>query len=462
VYEGSDLPLELSKESRSFLWITNSAGAFRYEARSRRIKKIFPQSGERRLKLHAIHEDNNGDMWFGSVSALPDNPLTFPSRRHALYCWNRQTEKVTEYLIPIPEAFKKGGWLGIRQIVPDRTGNFWLATNHGLLRFHPRGTSVQRGTLKIFQNEPGNRNSLTNNEVKTLIADPRQPERFLWLGTDGGGLNRFDLAAESFSHYMEEHGLPNNVVYGILSDDPDFPLKTLKEDQGNQWMSTNKGLSKAVLTPDTREIVKFKNYDVGDGLQSNEFNTNAYFKNGRGEMFFGGIKGFNVFHPDSIKENSYVPPVVFTDLQIRYQSVKLGQPGSPLQKTINTTATITLSPQDNVMAFEFAALDYSAPEKNLYAYKLENFEKNWSRPAAIAVRPTPISSRANTFFAFAAATMTACGTKPAPVWRSRSGRIFIRPAGLRRCACWRWVWRFTAAIAGGCVIWKQGNESWRS
>jgi PAS domain S-box-containing protein len=364
----------LYEDHAGFLWITNNAGASRYDPRSGRIEKIFPRPKEPKLKLHAIYEDNKGDTWFGSLSALSDNPETSVPRRHALYCWNRETERVMEYPIPIPETLK-GGWLGIGQIVPDRAGNFWLATNYGLLRFHP-----QSGALKIFQHEPGPDSplkvlkegrgaSLTNNDVKTLMADPLQPERFLWLGTNGGGLNRFDLATESFSHYLEEQGLPNNVVYGILSDNA-----------GNLWMSTNKGLAKAVVTPDTREIVKFKNYDVSDGLQSNEFNTNAYCKNARGEMFFGGIKGFNVFHPDSIKENSCVPPVVFTDFQIRYQSVKPEQPGSPLRKTINTTEAITLSPKDNVIAIEFAALDFSALRKNLYSYKLENFDEDWSQP----------------------------------------------------------------------------------
>jgi PAS domain S-box-containing protein len=354
----------LYEDQAGFLWITNNAGVSRYDPRSGRIKTIFPQPDEPKFKLHAIYEDNNGDMWFGSVSALPYNAETSPPRRHALYCWNRKTEKVTEYPIPVLETLK-GGWLEIVRIIQGQSGIFWLATNCGLLRFHP-----QSGALKIFQNEPGNRGSLTNNDVKTLMADPLQPERFLWLGTDGGGLNRFDLVTESFSHYLEEQGLPNNVVYGLLSDNA-----------GNLWMSTNKGLSKAVVAADTREIVKFRNYDVGDGLQSNEFNTNAYFKNARGEMSFGGVKGFNVFHPDSIKEHSSIPPVVFTDFQIRYQSVKPGQPGSPLRKTINTTETITLSPKDNVMAIEFAALDYAALGKNLYAYKLENFDESWSQPS---------------------------------------------------------------------------------
>jgi ligand-binding sensor domain-containing protein len=203
----------LYEDQAGFLWITNNAGASRYDPRSGRIEKIFPRPDEPKFKLYAIYEDNNGDMWFGSASALSDNPDSSRSRRHALYCWNRKTVKVTAYPIPVPETFK-GGWLEILRIVQRQSGIFWLATNTGLLRFHP-----QRGALKIFQNEPGPDSplkvlkegrgaSLTNNDVKTLMADPLQPDRFLWLGTNGGGLNRFDLATESFSHYLESRACP--------------------------------------------------------------------------------------------------------------------------------------------------------------------------------------------------------------------------------------------------------------
>lgn len=353
----------LFEDHAGYLWITNNAGASRYNARSRRIEKIFPPPEAPKLKLNAIYEDNHGDMWFGVVNALPNGPNALAIPQIALYCWSRKTEKITHYSFTIP-ANLTDDWLDVRRIVQDQKGMFWLATNVGLLRFHP-----QSGALKIFRNESKHRASLTNNEVKTLLPDPVEPGRFLWLGTNGGGLNRLDLAAENFSHYLEEQGLSNNVVYGILSDNA-----------GNLWMSTNKGLSQAILARESRDIIKFRNYDIGDGLQSNEFNTGAYSKNAQGEMFFGGIKGFNIFHPDSIKDNAYLPPVVFTDFYIRYQSVKPGALGSPLQKTISLTDTVTLSPKDNVMAIEFAALNYSAPKKNLYSYKLENFDENWSQP----------------------------------------------------------------------------------
>ncbi len=138
-------------------------------------------------------------------------------------------------------------------------------------------------------------------------------------------------------------------------------------------MSTNKGLSR--FNPETGE---FKNYDISDGLQSNEFNGGAFAKNKNGLMFFGGINGFNVFDPRKIKDNLYVPPVVLTDFQIFNKSVPIRQADdSPLKKSITETREIELTYRENSFSFGFAALNYISPEKNRYAYMLEGFNHDW-------------------------------------------------------------------------------------
>ena len=175
-----------------------------------------------------------------------------------------------------------------------------------------------------------------------------------WVGTYGGGLNRFDRDSERFTPFTEKENLPNNVIYGILEDSLSF-----------LWLSTNKGLSK--FDPKT---VTFRNYDVHDGLQSNEFNSGAFHKSRGGEMFFGGINGFNAFYPDRIKDNRYVPPVVLTSFK------KLNKE-AVLDTAIFEISVITLQRTDDVISFEFAALDYTVPEKNQYAYQLEGFSEDW-------------------------------------------------------------------------------------
>ena len=128
-------------------------------------------------------------------------------------------------------------------------------------------------------------------------------------------------------------------------------------------MSTNRGLSRFDPQSET-----FRNYDRRDGLQSYEFNAGAYFQNSRGRMYFGGIQGFNAFDPTQVQDNPLAPPVVITAFKKFNQTER---------KDLTGGEKITLSYQDNFISFEFAALDFSAPEKNQYAYKLEGFDKDW-------------------------------------------------------------------------------------
>ncbi len=167
-----------------------------------------------------------------------------------------------------------------------------------------------------------------------------------------------------FVHYTEKNGLCNNSIYGIL-EDPD----------GHLWMSTNKGLSR--FDPKTET---FKNYNARDGLQGNEFNERAYHKSKSGEMFFGGINGFNAFHPSRIKDNPYIPPVVITAFNLFDKPTTIDTTGrdSPLKKSITWTKELRLTYKQDAFSFEFAALDFTVPENNKYAYIMEGLEEEWN------------------------------------------------------------------------------------
>ncbi|MCP5102967.1 MAG: histidine kinase, partial [bacterium] len=166
---------------------------------------------------------------------------------------------------------------------------------------------------------------------------------------------RFDRDNNRWKVYTAQDGLPDNMIYGILEDSG-----------GCLWLSTNKGLSRF----DPRQK-SFKNFDVKDGLQADEFNTGADYKNpASGEMFFGGINGLNSFFPDQAKDNAYIPPVVITAFK------KFNRP-VVLDKAISETGEIRVPQADNFISFEFAALNYRNPAKNRYAYKLEGFDKDW-------------------------------------------------------------------------------------
>jgi signal transduction histidine kinase/ligand-binding sensor domain-containing protein len=292
-----------------------------------------------RAIVFKIFEDRNGDIW-----AITNTKI---------YRLNREADNFSgyEYDTRITSERPTDNYVDVHT---DGQGIFWLATTDGLVRFDPNTKEIKR-----YRNNPQDVNSLSHNVVRTVAPDPFEPN-ILWLGTKGGGLNWFDKQAETFSALTEKDGLPNNVIYGILSDE-----------DGNLWMSTNNGISR--FNPRNRT---FKNFDKKDGLQDNEFNSCAFFKSKRGELFFGGINGFNAFYPSEIKDNPNPPRVVLTDFQILNQTVSFKTPDSPLKQTITDTKEITLNYEQRFFSFEFAALDFTEPSKNQYAYQLEGFDKD--------------------------------------------------------------------------------------
>ncbi|MDZ7291176.1 MAG: ATP-binding protein [candidate division KSB1 bacterium] len=362
--------------------------------------------------VYSILQDRQGRMWFGSTVGLIRAEWRNNKFENASYFDPEPESNLANYVYTVREDRRGDIWITTKRnlcrldqatgkfeyfdflnsnnpaelnlsehifIYEDRNGDFWLGTTQGLMFFDTR-----QKTFKRYRNDPKDRASLSHNFVRAVIADPFEPERYLWVGTAGGGLNRFDRQTETFTHFTAKDGLPNDVIYAILADA-----------EGNLWMSTNYGLSR--FTPWDNSVQghpsqntsashgvnprthTFKNFDAQDGLQDNEFNSSSYFKSASGELFFGGISGFNAFYPEDIRDNPHAPPVVFTDFQIFNKSISHKISGSPLSQTISETEEITLSYEDKVFSFEFAALDFTAPAKNRYAYKMENFDADWQQ-----------------------------------------------------------------------------------
>jgi streptogramin lyase len=249
------------------IWAATTEGLFRYNPQTGQQKlfkfKADQPNGLPQPEVYTVFQDLDSTIWIATEKYL--SKLTDPEKGTFHSVSYHSASVFYEQVRPV--------------IFQDPNRDMWLGTKYGLLLFKP-----ETETFSLFENHPDHPNSLNNNMIKSICADPLYPDRYLWIGTNGG-LNRYDRKTNSFFYYTEENGLPNNVIYAVLTDE-----------QNNLWLSTNKGLSRFNL-----QSGEFRNYDVNDGLQSNEFNTGAYFKSKKGEIFLGGIKGLNYFFPSQIK-----------------------------------------------------------------------------------------------------------------------------------------------------------------
>ncbi|HET8809055.1 MAG TPA: two-component regulator propeller domain-containing protein [Flavobacteriaceae bacterium] len=223
----------------------------------------------------------------------------------------------------------------------DSKDRVWIGSDDGLYR-------VKNGKTKHYAHDPENENSLSNNRIFGIAENS---DGNIWVGT-AKGLNRIDLKTGCVQRYTQQPGLPNDFIYGVLPDGNE-----------NIWVSTNFGISEL-----NTATGKFKNYTVKDGLQNNEFNGKAAYKDPLGNLYFGGMNGFNVFHPNKILVNKNVGKTIV-------EQVKLFD--EPIEKNMVYTDTLRFRHNENVLTFNFAALNFLLPEKNRYRFKMEGFDKAW-------------------------------------------------------------------------------------
>ena len=335
---GSNYVLTVYEDTRQQIWVGCFKGGLSLFDRS---KGTFIHKGNfDTLSISTILQARNGLLWLGTFE-------------EGVISYNQTTGAVTRYYSNNTQPGRLN-YSTITTLWEDKQGNIWIGTEGGGINiFHP-----DKNTFTQYQYKEKKPKSLSSNIVTALFESSTGQ---LWIGTSGG-LNRFDAKTQSFTVYRQQDGLANEVIQGILEDD-----------RGTLWLSTNKGLT--AFDPKT---YTFRNFDASDGLQRSSFNRMAAYKSPDGEMFFGGVSGLNSFYPDRIRYNQALPPVYITDLQIFNKSVHIQDKNSPLQKPITETHDLTLSYKQSVLSFSFAALNYTIPANNEYAYKLEGFDKGWT------------------------------------------------------------------------------------
>lgn len=310
--------------------------------------------------IQAIYEDSFGNLWVGTeagLGVLIENENKFARFKHNPENPNSLTDDRIQS----------------KCIYEDKAENLWVGTWNGLNRI-PSLKKINSANAKeiefvTYNTQFNNPNSISDNRVISICEDSSSTKDkvILWVGTVSGGLNKIVISncgkkdeQTTINYYTEKDGLPNNAIYGILSDE-----------KGNLWLSTNNGLSKFDPEEET-----FRNYNENDGLQSNQFYWGASFRSKSGEMYFGGVNGITAFYPEELKDNEHIPEVYIVDLLLFNEPLTISE-DSPLKKSIIETEEIELSYDSYVITFEFVALDYTNPENNQYSYMLEGYDKDW-------------------------------------------------------------------------------------
>jgi ligand-binding sensor domain-containing protein/two-component sensor histidine kinase len=251
----------------------------------------------------------------------------------------------------------------VANLVESATGNIYIGSwDGGFVIFNP-----DNKTFKAYKHSARDSSSLSSN----IAFDCYESKNgIVWVCTNGGGINAFDPVTKKFKAFTTRDGLVNNGVTSITADD-----------KGDLWLGTVRGIS-CFSPPDDPFApgckIKFRNYDVGDGLPGNQIYLCSAYKGNDGSMYFATeSKGFFYFHPEELKDNPYVPPVYITAFSLFNHPVEANDASKILSSQIENTKEIKLTHDQNIISFSFAALNYIHPEKNQYAYKLENFDKDW-------------------------------------------------------------------------------------
>ena len=315
------------------------------------LNRIDLSSGETKVYRRRITEEGsisgNGIV---SILRLSTGHLLVGTYGGGLNILDEATDTFIHYKTDIanPKSISSNN---VVALLEDSHGDIWVGTDNGLNLFN-----LADGSFLRFHADQNVATSLSSNMAWALHEDGSGT---LWVGTQSGGLNSWassDRLArlENFKKYSQNIGIPSSDIYGISSDA-----------EGKLWLTHNKGVSRV----DPLSL-KVDSFDISHGLQANEFNHSAIFKDSASRIYMGGNFGYNIFYQSADLEHQYVPPVVITEY-------KIGNDERFFDKPYHLMDEIVLTYEDRYATFAFAALDYKNPERNQYRYMIRGWDREW-------------------------------------------------------------------------------------
>lgn len=311
---------------------------------------LFPQP---------IFFDKEGGLW--TCSGERETPNR-PGTKQKYWLWHRDTMG-TWSVDTFPVLFSYGSYRAVSDWYVAENGVLWLATTNGVLSYNPFNKEWKR-----FCNIENDSTSLSYNITFCIWLDPREPERFLWIGTEGSGLNKMDITTGKCQRFTTANGLPNNVVYAVMSDK-----------HSNLWISTNKGL----CLFNTQDYTT-RNFTVDDGLAGNEFNRYQYSADEQGNFYFGGVNGVTYFNPEDFYQEKKPSKVVINQLSLLNKPITYSRGKTTstngefvLPAPIEQCKQLVFNYDDRMISLGFSLLDLTNPNRNQFKYILEGFNTDW-------------------------------------------------------------------------------------
>jgi len=302
-------------------------------------------TGLKSNRVFSFSEDSKGRIWIG----------TFIKGLH--YFDNKTSTIIHCDSKPFAENALDNAF--IRKVFVDSDNTLWVGTILGLYQVNIK----EESSFKVTKMRDAMFSGINkHNRIQTILSIYESNDKTIWIGTDGQGLFSYNKKNKVFSNYDDFPGFTEKSVRAIISDN-----------NSSLWISGGSGLTKL----DFKNKIS-TNFNKDDGLIDNDFNNNAVFKDGNGELYFGGYEGVNYFNPSEIKKTEKAPRLYFSDFKLFNRSVKPNEENSPLTKVISQTKEITLNYTQSVFTIEYVGINYNYSKKNQYAYYLEGFEKDWN------------------------------------------------------------------------------------
>lgn len=334
-----DIIISLLLDSQADLWIgsnTNAVG--RYNTKTGQLK-YYDLKGY----IFAFANSKLNSVWIGCWN-------------EGLYRIEKETGKITNYRHLPNDSYSLSSNI-VLSVFEDKGQTLWVGTKGaGLNVMDNSFNSKGKLRFKKYLNNPKNSKSISNNDVNSIF---QAKDGTIWICT-ASGLNKVLEEADgtrTFENFFNGAGMPSSYIHGILEDKNE-----------NLWLSTNKGIIR--FNPKNKS---YTTYDSNDGLQSDEFRHNAFYKDPSGRLYFGGNNGLNYFYPDSIQSNPYKANLMITSVNV------VGEENNSNKFIYSKDApnNITLKYRDKEISIEFSALHYSVPQKNKYSYRLKGFNDKW-------------------------------------------------------------------------------------